>query len=253
METYFTVKQLAKVAGVSPRTLHYYDEIGLLKPSRDPANGYRRYDRLAMLRLQQILFLRELGLGLENIQSVFDQPGFDLLSALEQHRQALQARQQRLKELVQTVERTIAHLKGNIPMESKDLFVGFSEAQQKEYEEEIRQKYGDKELKESQRRWGSYSAEKKRQVMEEGRDNYLSLVAVMPLGPASPQAQEGIARWHQHLRYFYEPTSEILLGLADAYNEEPRFAAFFQRIHPDLADFMRQAIQVYCSNLPAKT
>lgn len=251
-EMCFTVKQLAKVAGVSPRTLHYYDEIGLLKPLRDPVNGYRRYDRPAMLRLQQILFLRELGLSLEDIQSVLDQPGFDLLSALEQHRQALQARQQRLKELVQTVEHTIAHLKGNIPMECQDLFAGFSEEQQKEYEEEISQKYGDKELKESQRRWGSYSAEKKRQVMEEGRDNYLSLVTAIPLGPASPQAQEGIARWHQQLCYFYEPTPQILLSLAEAYNEDPRFAAFFQRIHPDLAAFMRQAIQIYCSNLSAK-
>jgi DNA-binding transcriptional MerR regulator len=245
-ETRFTVKQLADLAGVSARTLHYYDEIGLLKPARNPGNGYRFYERPALLRLQQILFLRELGFSLGDIQAILDQPGFDLLPALKQHRQALKERQERLGRLLLTVERTILHLQGNIEMENKEFFEGFSEEKQKEYEEEIRQRYGEVKLSESQQNWSSYSEEKKRQIMEEGRDNYLALVAAMPYGPASPQAQECIARWHQHLRYFYEPTTEILLGLADMYNEDRRFAAFFQRIHPDLAGFARQAIQIYC-------
>ena len=245
-ETRYTVKQLANVAGVSARTLHYYDEIGLLKPSRNPDNGYRIYERPALLRLQQILFLRELGFSLEDIQAILDQPGFDLLPALVQHRQALKERQERLERLLQTVERTILHLRGSIEMENTELFEGFSEEKQKEYEEEIRQRYGEEKLRESQQRWSSYSEEKKRQIMEEGGANYRAMVVAMPFGPGSLQAQEGVARWHQHLRYFYEPTTEILLGLADVYNDDPRFAAFFQRIHPDLADFMRQAIKIYC-------
>ena len=245
-ETRFTVKQLANLAGVSARTLHYYDEIGLLKPDRSPENGYRIYARPALLRLQQILFLRELGFSLEAIQGILDRPGFDLLPALEQHRQALKERQERLERLLLTVERTILHLRGGIEMENKELFEGFSEEKQKEYEEEVRQRFGEEKLRQSQQRWGSYSEEKRRQIMEEGGENYRLLVAAMPYGPASPQAQEGVARWHQHLRYFYEPTTEILLGLADGYNDDPRFAAFFERIHPDLADFMRQAIKIYC-------
>jgi DNA-binding transcriptional MerR regulator len=245
-ETRFTVKQLANLAGVSARTLHYYDEIGLLKPDRNPENGYRIYARPALLRLQQILFLRELGFSLEAIQGILDQPGFDLLPALEQHRQALKERQERLERLLLTVERTILHLRGGIEMDNKELFEGFSEEKQKEYEEEVRQRFGEEKLHQSQQRWGSYSEERRRQIMEEGGENYRLLVAAMPYGPASPQAQEGVARWHQHLRYFYEPTTEILLGLADGYNDDPRFAAFFERIHPDLADFMRQAIKIYC-------
>jgi DNA-binding transcriptional MerR regulator len=245
-ETRYTVKQLASVAGVSARTLHYYDEIGLLTPARNPENGYRLYERPALLRLQQILFLRELGFSLEDIQAILDQPGFDLLPALEQHRQTLKERQERLERLLLTVERTILHLRGSIDMETKELFEGFSEEKQKEYEEEIRQRYGEEKLRESQKKWASYSKEKKAEIMEEGGANYLALVEAMPFGPASPQAQEGVRRWHQHLRYFYEPTKEILLGLADGYNQDPRFAAFFQRIHPNLADFMRQAIQIYC-------
>jgi DNA-binding transcriptional MerR regulator len=245
-ETLYTVKQLAEVAGVSARTLHYYDQIGLLKPERDPGNGYRIYARPAVLRLQQIVFLRELGFSLGDIQAILDRPGFDLLPALEVHRQALKERQDRLERLLQTIERTILQLRGGIEMEYKELFEGFSEEKQREYEEEIRQRYGEEKLNESRKRWGSYSEEKKRQIMEEGGENYQALVAAMPYGPDSPQAQAGIARWHEHLRYFYEPNTEVLLGLGDLYNEDPRFAAYFQRFHPDLAAFMREAIKVYC-------
>jgi DNA-binding transcriptional MerR regulator/esterase/lipase len=184
-EPHYTVKQLARVAGVSSRTLHYYDEIGLLQPGRDPHNGYRLYERPAVLRLQQILFLRELGLSLEEIQAALDRPDFDLLPALEQHRQALLARQERLSALIHTVERTILHLKGNVEMESEELFAGFSEEQQKKYEEEAHRRWGDHEVKESQKRWGSYSDEKKRQIMMEGRAVYLDLVKAMPAGPGS--------------------------------------------------------------------
>jgi DNA-binding transcriptional MerR regulator len=249
-ESNYTVRQLARAAGVSARTLHYYDEIGLLSPSRNPHNGYRLYDRPAMLRLQQILFLRELGLSLEEIQLVIDRPDFDLLSTLEGHRLALLARKERLAQLVNTVERTILHLRGKIDMESKELFEGFSEEKQKEYEDEIRRRYGDSEqLRESRKRWGGYSADEKRRIMEEGKTVYLDMVAAMPSGPTSAQAQAIVARWEQHLRYFYEPNTEILLGLADMYNDEPEFASFFQRIHPELNSFMRQAIQFYCKDL----
>jgi len=245
-EVQYSVKKLAKMSGVSARTLHYYDEIGLLTPSRNPHNGYRLYRQGDLLRLQQILFLRELGLSLDEIQAWLDQPGYDLQLALEQHRRALLARKQRLERLVATVEQTIEYLKGNIVMDTQELYAGFSEEKQKEYEVEVEQGYGTEKLHESQRRWGSYSAEKKRQIMEEGRQIYLDMVEAMPLGAGSPQAQQGIARWHQHLRYFYEPDTHILLGLGDLYNDDPEFNAFFQRIHPDLAAFMRQAIQVYC-------
>ena len=131
-------------------------------------------------------------------------------------------------------------------MQNNELFAGFSEEKQKEYEIEAERRWGSEKVRESQKRWGSYSAEKKRQILEEGQAIYRDLIAAIPNGPDSPQAQDGIARWHQHLRYFYEPSTETLLGLADGYNEDPEFAATFQRMHPDLAHFMRQAIQIYC-------
>ncbi len=250
-DTLYTVSQLAAVAGVSPRTLRYYDQIGLLQPRRQPDNGYRAYDEQAVLRLQQILFLRELGLSLDEIRAALQRPDFDLVQALEAHRVALLARQERLARLVATVERTLQHLKGELEMEDRQLFEAFDEAKQAEYEERARQQYGEDKVRESQRHWGGYSREQKDAILREGDAVYREIVAAMPQGPESAQAQAGIAHWHQHLRYFYEPTVEILLGLGDLYNDQPEFAANFRRIHPDLATFLRQAIQVYCRGLGA--
>lgn len=137
-------------------------------------------------------------------------------------------------------------------MENEELLAGFSESKQREYEEKIRLRYGEEQLNESRLRWGSYSEDKKRQIMEQGGENYRFLVAAMPYGPASSQAQEGITRWHQHLRYFFEPETKVLLGLGELYNQDERFGEFFRRIHPDLAAFMRAAIQVFCQDRQAE-
>ena len=249
-ETRFSVRQLAKAAAVSVRTLHYYDEIGLLKPVRNPYNGYRQYDRDALLRLQHILFLRELGLSLEEIRAVLDLPNFDLLKSLEEHRSALRLRAARLEQMIQTVDRTILHLKGKVEMENKELFAGFNEETQKEYEEEARQQYGDSELyHESQKRWKSYTKEQKQQIFDEGNRVYQDLVTALPFGAASEEVQRCISRWHQHLRYFYEPPIEVLRGLGVLYNEHPGFKANFDRFDERLAPFMLEAITVYCNKL----
>ncbi len=248
----YTVSQLASLAGISVRTLHYYDQIGLLRPASVGENGYRYYEQEAVLRLQQILFYRELDFSLDEIRQMLSQPEFDALDALSEHRVALEARVERLKGLIRTVDRTILYLKGKTTMSQKQLFEEFSEEKQKEYEAEAQRRWGEKNVKESQKRWGSYSAEEKKRVMDEGSAVYQDIIAAMPLGPESPQVQAMIARWHQHLRYFYEPTPEILLGLGNLYNDDPDFNATFTRMHPDLAKFMQSAIEIYCQNLPVK-
>ncbi|MCA9980813.1 MAG: MerR family transcriptional regulator, partial [Anaerolineales bacterium] len=130
----YTVKQLADLAGVSNRTLHYYDEIGLLKPSSYSDSGYRYYDEEALLRLQQILFLRELDISLQKIGTILEQPDYDLVQALTNQRQALAQRAKRLENLMHTIDKTIQHLQGELEMSSQEFFGGFSEEQQKEYE-----------------------------------------------------------------------------------------------------------------------
>lgn len=117
-----TVKQLSKLAGVTPRTLHHYDEIGLLKPTRVGDNGYRYYGDESVLRLQQILFYRELGIPLEDIKKIMARRDFDVMGALHSHKEALQQQVVRLNRLINTVDNTINHLKGNHPMSDKAYF-----------------------------------------------------------------------------------------------------------------------------------
>src|SRR5690606_28913210 len=114
----YTVKQLADLAGVTPRTLHYYDQIGLLRPTWLGDNGYRYYTEESVLRLQQIMFYRELDFSLNEIQAILDEPEFDLLEALKSHKRLLQQRLGRLSELIQTIDRTVLHLQGAKTMET---------------------------------------------------------------------------------------------------------------------------------------
>jgi MerR family transcriptional regulator, thiopeptide resistance regulator len=242
----YTVKQLADLAGISTRTLHYYDEIGLLEPSSVGDNGYRYYGEEAAVRLQQILFYRELDVSLSEIRTILDRPEFNVLLALEAHRRALQERVARLNGLMETVDKTMAHMRGERGMSTDELFEGFDEETQKGYEEEASRLWGEKHVKESRRRWDSYSKEKRAAILAEGGEIYRGLMTHLGDDPASKPVQQGIARWHQNLRYFYEPTTEILRGLGQAYSQHPQFRATFTKMHPDLPEFLTAAIEHYC-------
>src|SRR5512135_267261 len=129
----YTVQQLARMAGVSVRTLHHYDHIGLLKPSARTAAGYRLYGEADLLRLQQILFFRELDFPLADIQAILDDPGFDQVKALRDHRQLLQHEADRLGRLLKTIEQTISRLTEDnmtmTPMTDEELYEGFTPEQ----------------------------------------------------------------------------------------------------------------------------
>jgi DNA-binding transcriptional MerR regulator len=244
----FTVKQLSKLAGVTPRTLHHYDAIGLLKPSRVGENGYRYYGEESLLRLQQILFYRELGIPLEDIKKLMGRRDFDVLGALHSHKEALQKQVARLNRLIQTVDNTIHHLKGNSAMSNKAYFEGFSEAEQEKYAAEAEQMYDPETVRESNRKWKSYSAAKKAAILAEGNTIYTDMIAAMPKGPGSPEVQEVVERWRKHMDYFWTPKLDQLLALVNGYNDDPRFKANFDRMHLQLAGFFREAVQVYVKN-----
>jgi len=244
----FTVKQLSQLAGVTPRTLHHYDEIGLLKPSRVGENGYRYYGEEAMLRLQQILFYRELGIPLEDIKKIMGRRDFDVVGALYSHKEALQKQVTRLNRLIITVDNTIDYLKGMKEMSNKQLFEAFSDEQQAEYEKEIMQKYDPATVKASVKKWKEYTAAEKQRIGEEGNAVYQDILAAMPNGAASPEAQAGVERWRKHIEYFWIPDDEQLIGLTNLYNEDARFKANFDKIDPRLAEFMREAVKIYVKN-----
>lgn len=247
----YTVKHLSKIAGVSVRTLHYYDEIGLLNPSWLAENGYRYYDDDAVLRLQQILFYRELDLSLTEIHAILDMPEFDMLAALQAHRDGLDSKIRRLQDLIKTIDSTIMHLTGEIDMSKKQLFKGFSPEEEKKYEQEARQRWGDEEVGASYKRWNSYTPQQQEDIKAEGGAIYLELVSEIEAGkaPTSHEVQAIITRWHQHMRYFYEPSVARLQGLGQMYVDSPDFANRFRELHPDLPEFMRDAINHYCETL----
>jgi DNA-binding transcriptional MerR regulator len=244
----YTVKQLAELASITPRTLHHYDQIGLLKPASIGENNYRYYNEQSLFRLQQILFYREMDLDLVQIKRILDDKKFDLVSALQTHRVSLQGESERLKKLIQTIDNTILHLVGEMNMSKKKIFEGFSEEKQKEYDKQAIEQWGDG-VKESIKLWNSYSEDEKQRIHEEGGAVYTDIVALMDKGPESLEVQAILPRWHQHLRYFYEPSLEVLRGLGNGYNESPDFNATFTAMHPDLPPFLQKAINVYVDKL----
>lgn len=241
----YTVKQLSKLAGITPRTLHYYDEIGLLKPSRLGENGYRYYGEDALLRLQQIMFYRELDLPLAQIKEIMERRDFLVLSALESHKQALQKRITHLERLIRTVDHTIHHLEGTAEMSKKQLFEAFSDEQQAEYEKEAMQQYDPETVKSASKKWQRYSPADKQRIMDEGAAIYQDMVKALPKGAASDEAQSCVARWREHIGYFWTPDKEQLWGLVNGYNDDPRFRANFDALDPGLAPFFREAVKYY--------
>jgi len=244
----FTVKQLSKLAGVTPRTLHHYDSIGLLKPSRVGDNGYRYYGEDALLRLQQILFYRELDIPLDDIKKIMAESRFDVLGALQSHKDALNKQVARLNRLLHTVDNTINHLKGNNIMSEKAYFEGFGEEEQEKYALEAEELYGAEGVRASVKKWKGYSAEQKRRIMEEGSKNYTDMIAAMPKGADSPEVQAIVERWRKHMDYFWTPKLDQLLALANGYNDDPRFKENFDKMSPGLAEFMREAVKIYVAN-----
>lgn len=247
----YTVKQLADLAGVSIRTLHHYDEIGLLTPPVIGANGYRYYDEGSVLRLQSILFYRELDFPLSAIKALLGRPGFDALVALEEQRRALLEKRDRLDALAVTIEKTIQHLKGETAMSTRQLFAGFTPEEEKTYAAEAAKRWNPETVRRAQKKWSGYSRATKEQIKQEADAIYWGLLAGMEKGPSDPTIQKLVADWHRHLGYFWSPNDEQLLGLSALYCEDPAFRKNYDAIDPRLAPFLRDAVKTYVRNREA--
>lgn len=243
----YTVKRLADLASVTVRTLHHYHKIGLLEPSQIASNGYRHYSDADLMRLQQILFYRELGLELLEIKTILDDPEFDIIAALDSHRKMLERKIERLYTLSETVDETILYLKGKENMSKKQLFDGFDEDQQKDYERQARLEYGPTHVNESVRRWGSYSDDQKQAILAEMQTIYQDLAQAIEAGksPDSEEVQTILERWEANIHHFYTPDLEIIRGLGQLYNSSPEFMATFQQIHKDLPQYLEDSITYY--------
>jgi DNA-binding transcriptional MerR regulator len=244
----YTVKQLARIAGVTIRTLHYYDEIGLLKPSFINENGYRYYEEKELLKLQQILFFRELEFSLEHILRMFQAPTYSPLEALAEQRMLLQMKRARLDGLLEMIEQTIEKLKKGEHMSNAELFSPFDDSQIEQYKEEVRARWGETEAyKQSHERMRSWTKQDAEQIQEESQSITLAMAALLGRDVADAEVQAQIERHFRHLNRFYDCSYTMYRNLGNMYCDDPRFAEHYNRVAPHLAAFMRDAIVHYCS------
>jgi len=227
-----SITEVTKITGVTSRTLRHYHDVGLLLPSRTGANGYRFYDDDALVRLQRILLLRELGLGLEEIGSVLDREKDEVL-ALRAHLAWIEAERERLDRQHAAVARTVRSLEGDGEM-SKDMFDGFDHTQ---YKDEVIERWGGDAYAASDAWWRAKSSEEQRDVQAQAKElaDAWAAGAVAGLAPDSDEAQAFAQRHVDWLSQIpgtpgYGAGSVdtgYLLGLADMYVADPRFAASY--------------------------
>jgi len=243
-----TVRQVAKAARISVRTLHHYDAIGLLKPAHVGANGYRYYGRTELLRLQQILFYRELGMALGEIGSILDDPGFDPLTALKGHRAALAARIDQYRDLIRTIDRTIASLEKDEAMADSDYYAGIAPETRERWEREAKHFWGEEAVNAAQVKARSFSKEKVAAIqaeMEAIRSDFQRLFAE-GAEPGSDAAQAVTARHYAWVCHSWIPDAKAFVGLGRFYVENPEFRGTYDDgALPGTADFIAEAMAIY--------
>ena len=233
------------MTGVSVRTLHYYDEIGLLKPTETTGAGYRLYGGEALARLQQILFFRELGFPLKEIRAILASPSFDAREALKNHRRLLVMERDRLDDLIRLADRT---MKGEQAMSFEEFNRGEIAAARKQYAEEAEERWGSTDAyRESERKTASYTQGDWSRIQSEAEAIYRRFAEDQARRPGDPAVQKLVGEWQAFItRNFYSCTDEILAGLGEMYSADPRFAENIDRYGVGLADFMSRAVAVYC-------
>jgi DNA-binding transcriptional MerR regulator len=244
----YTVQQLANLAGVSVRTLHYYDEIELLKPARVERNGYRYYEEPELLKLQQILFFRELDFPLEDIQRILSSSSFDMRAALRDQRKLIELKKNRLSKLVQTIDKTLKKINKEITMDDTELYGDFSKDELDRYTKEARERWGHTDaFKQSQERVKKMGKEGLKRVMEKSEKLNKELAQQMTEGenPSSGNVQNLIAKHYDDLRAFYEPNLQLYRGLAEMYIADERFKKNYENVAIGLAQFMHDAMIYY--------
>lgn len=247
-----TVKQLAKVSGVSVRTLHHYHAIGLLVPAEVGGNGYRYYGRAELLRLQQILFFRELGFELARIASVLDDPAFDLKAALLEHRATFEDRLGQLHRLIRTIDRTVATLDEDTSMKDDALFDGFDAKKQAAYEAEVKQRFGApaaRVIDHAKATMATWTPDDKAGFLDELREVEAGLADAM--GADAPlDGARVLALLERHRAWVGRswprpPDAAAYAGLADFYTGHPDFRARYEAIRPGFADWLAEAMRRY--------
>lgn len=237
------VKQVADLVGISVRTLHHYDEIGLLTPEEITDAGYRYYSEQNLETLQQILFFRELDFPLKEIKRILNDPSFDRQQALQLHRKLLLEKRDRIDQMIATIEKTTQYVKGEIDMSNEEKFAGFNFSQNP-YEEEARKLWDSKAAEQSN------TAFKNRDVGEKMNDIYRKLAQLKNTPPESTEAQTAITEWYEFLNTHtgHHYTLEAFKGLGHMYTTDERFTKNIDQFGAGLAQFMREAMTIFADH-----
>lgn len=240
----YSVKQLSEMSGITVRALHHYDDIGLLKPAMRSEKKYRYYNNDNLLRLQQILFYRELDFSLDQISDILDDPDFDTSEALLAHRSQLIKRQKHVQALIQTVDRTLAKIEGDhhMSIKDKDLYEGFDQEKIDRWNKEVDEKYDPEKVAESRRNIDKMGKDKFQDVTKQGELITLAISEKMDLGATSAEVQALIKDHHAWIENFYVCPAEMYKGLGLMYVENPEFTAYYEKFKPGLAVFMSEAM-----------
>jgi DNA-binding transcriptional MerR regulator len=245
----YTIHQLAKIAGVTVRTLHHYDAIGLLQPTRNETNGYRLYSDKDVLMLQQILFFRELEFSLDQITQMIHAPGFNEREVLQDQKKLLELKKKRIEGLVRTIAKTLENLKGGEYMNNDDLFASFDDQELVENMKEAKERWGNTDAyKQSMEKVKHWTKDDYQRIKEEGKQLTQELADAMDNEIKSPEVQALIERHHQGIEYFYTCPMEMYRNLGQMYVDDPRFTKYYDKFRPGLALWLKDAIAYYCDH-----
>ncbi|UHA74387.1 MerR family transcriptional regulator [Paenibacillus sp. 481] len=249
----YTVKDVSRLSSVSVRTLHHYDEIDLLKPAYCGDNGYRYYEQYQLIRLQQILFFRELEFSLVDIKKILDSSTFNQLEALSEQRKLLEMKTERLNKLMETIDYTMEHLKGETKMSNhkiEQLYEGFDKQKQKAYERELVERYGpdtQKSIDATNEKVKGWDGQKFNVLNHEWELLLAEMAQAMQAGEefTGERVQQITERHFKWLTNFYVPTAEVYTGLGQMYAEHDDFQRKIEAVVPGLANFLRDAMAFY--------
>ena len=234
-------KELADIAGISVRTLHYYDTIGLLSPEIDRENGYRNYSDQDVSTLQQILFFRQLNFKLTQIKDILNSPKYHQTEALLEQKDIILKEQTRLNNILKLIDKTIQAERGEITMTNEEKFSGV-DFSHNPYEQEAREKWGDEKVEQANQnltKMGTKEAER------EFDEIYTQLADLRHLDPESDAAQQEIGKWYDFLNKVGEYTPEMFKNLGEMYTADERFTKNIDKYGDGLAEFMKEAMTVY--------
>lgn len=256
MGDYRTVGEVARLSGVTVRTLHHYDRTGLLKPSARSDAGYRLYSRSDLARLQQVLLYRRLGLGLADIGRIIGDPGFDRAAVLEEQRRLLQREAVRVRALIDAVEDAIAAEERGVLMDPQELFEVFGDFDPAAYQAEAAERWPRSGYDESRRRTARYGREQWQTITAEAREIGERFAAGLAGGMPSdhPEMLAAAESHRRHIdRWFYPCSRTVHRGLGDLYVQDPRFTAYWEGFAPGLAPYVRNAFAANAARADAQS